>query len=61
MSKLSVSFTSAIVAASSILAAGAAFAGEDVAPFNVPEPGLFGIVAAGMAGVIIAARLRNKK
>jgi hypothetical protein len=30
-------------------------------PITVPEPGLFGLVAAGAAAVIVAARLRNKK
>lgn len=30
-------------------------------PVDVPEPGIFGIVATGAAAVILATRLRRRK
>ena len=40
------------------LIAGPAYAGD---PIEVPEPGTLSILAAGVVGAIIVARLRNRK
>lgn len=50
----------AIVAVSGVMGAGSAWA-LVAAPIDVPEPGLFGIIATATAAVILAARLRNRK
>ena len=52
-----VAFT--VTSLAGILAAGSAFAGV-VQVIDVPEPGFFGIAAAGVVGVILAARLSRK-
>lgn len=61
MSKLSRYLVVALGSVGGIMVSGAVWAGPGVAPISVPEPGIFGIVAGGMAAVVLAARLRNKK
>jgi ABC-type cobalamin transport system permease subunit len=56
MSKL----TLAMISLTTILATSSAWAGA-ITSQPVPEPGIFGIIAAGAAAVILAARLKNKK
>ena len=56
MSKISLT----IMTLSVICASSAAWAVVAV-PIDVPEPGLFGIAAAGVAAVILATRLRKRK
>jgi hypothetical protein len=50
----------AMAAAVGGLLAGNAWAGIPQ-PINVPEPGLFGIAAAGTVAILLLVRLRQKK
>jgi hypothetical protein len=61
MSKLTRYFVGASAFVTGVMASGAVWAGPGVQPISVPEPGIFGIIAGGMAAVIFAARLRNRK
>jgi len=60
MSKLPVNLVSALVGASCVFTASAGWAAVAYPPNDVPEPGMFGIIAAGMGGVLLAARLFRK-
>lgn len=39
----------------------AAFAGATTTPVPVPEPSTLAVLAIGVAGAVVAARMRNKK
>lgn len=60
MSGLNKYALAAIVTAMAAAASSVAWAGIE-SNITVPEPGLFGLVAAGAAAVIVAARLRHRK
>lgn len=47
------------VAAALLLASNAAFAGIPIPPINLPGPGVLALVAVGVVGAIVIARLRK--
>lgn len=50
----------ACMSVSAVMASTAVWAGFIPAPVDVPEPGLFGVVAAGVASVLLVARLSRR-
>jgi hypothetical protein len=59
--KMGMSKTLAAIAFLSVMAVGSTAWALVAQPVDVPEPGIFGIVAAGAAAVILATRLRRNK
>lgn len=60
MSDITKYVLTATVSALTIVVSSVVWAGGGTIPINVPEPGLFGIVAAGVAAVVVAARMSRK-